>query len=68
MARTHKHEMFRRPVSKFSLVEYHENFDEVKNSILSKVPSKYNQNYTPKKRSKIGLISVSRIEKCWLDM
>lgn len=52
MARTHKHEMFRRPASKFSLVEYHENFDEVKNSILSKVPSKYNQNYTPKKRSK----------------
>lgn len=58
MARTHKHEMFRRPPSKFSLVEYHEKFDEVKESILNKISSNYDQNYTPKKRS-INWSSIS---------
>lgn len=52
MARTHSHEMFKRPAAKFSLSEYHDKFDEVSGSILNKMPNTYNQNYTPKSRSK----------------
>ena len=53
MARTHSHEMFKRPVAQFSLSEYHEKYDEASGSILNKMQNtKYNQNYTPQPRSK----------------